>query len=76
MKKKVSVASAKTTKVNQEEPMNSYVSLNDWEAKSFPTLVQKREWKKLEKNPEALGVAIADDILREIRLEFSNSSKA
>ncbi|MBD2300006.1 hypothetical protein [Nostoc sp. FACHB-190] len=48
-----------------------YSSLEEWEAETFPKLTKKRERKLLERKPDSLGVAIANEILSEIRVELS-----
>jgi chromatin segregation and condensation protein Rec8/ScpA/Scc1 (kleisin family) len=49
-----------------------YHSLEEWQAKNFPNLIRKKERRRLERNLEALGVAIADNISRKIKSELEN----
>ncbi|MBX9259283.1 hypothetical protein H1Q63_36085 [Desmonostoc muscorum CCALA 125] len=63
---------SRTKQDNAEDTF--YSSLEEWEAETFPKLTKKRERKLLEQKPDSLGVAIANEILREICVELSKSS--
>ncbi len=51
-----------------------YSSLEEWEVKTFPKLIKRRERKLLEKKPDSLGAAIANEIFQEIYVELSKHS--
>jgi hypothetical protein len=44
----------------------SYTSLEEWEADNFPSQVKREAQKELEKDPRALGSAIADLVFQEV----------
>lgn len=57
---------SKSQTKHQEPEEDFYSSWAEWEVKTFPKLIKKRERKELEKKPEALGIAIANEIFREM----------
>lgn len=65
-------STSKSQTKNQGKQQDFYESLEEWEAITFPKLSQKKERKELEDKPEALGVAIANEILHELFIELSD----
>ena len=63
-------------KKNRNNQEDFYTSLEEWEAENFPNLVKRRKRKELEKDKDidALGIAIANDIFHQIRSELSKPS--
>lgn len=57
---------------SKENEKEFYDSLEEWQAKNFPNLKRKKERGKSEKNLEALGIAIANNISRKIKSELEN----
>lgn len=50
------------------EPRGAYyTSLEQWEAENFPNLAKRKVREKLEQDPKALGIAIADDVFQSVR---------
>jgi short-subunit dehydrogenase len=71
----IRMGSKSNSQIKQENTKDAfYSSLEEWEAETFPKLTKKRERKLLEQKPDSLGVAIADEIFREICVELSKSS--
>jgi hypothetical protein len=71
----IQVSRKSNSRIKQENPEDTlYSSVEEWEAETFPKLTKKRERKLLEQKPDSLGVAVANEILREICVELSKSS--
>lgn len=63
---------SKSQQKNKDKQKEFYESLEEWETMTFPKLSQKKERKELEDKPEAIGTAIANEILHELLVEFAD----
>lgn len=49
-----------------EQNGSYYTSLEQWEAANFPNITRRKAREKLEQDPKALGIAIADDVFQSV----------
>jgi hypothetical protein len=47
-----------------------FYSVEEWQKKYFPEVVKQEKLNKLRDNPEALGKALAEDALKQVKAEL------
>ena len=64
---------AKVSQNRETKRDDYYTSLEQWKLENFPNVIEKRQRKELEKDPEALGTAIANKIFHKIGVELAKN---